>query len=92
MESLNNMENRKTGFEIVKLVKAEKVDFKLFSNVDKRARKVIGSSKPNQLLLLRITMNSPLSLVEAKLFDKIVFEDLLKQSVSCQVDFGKSTS
>lgn len=79
MESTNNMEERKIAFETTKLVRADKLNRKLFDVIDKDAEKVIISAKPQQLLLLRITMNSPLKLIEAKPFDKTAFEALLKQ-------------
>lgn len=50
-----------------------------FKTITEGAKKVIESAKPDQLLAITITMNSPFSVIDAKLYNFGVFEEILRR-------------
>lgn len=60
------------------LVRKDKYDPSNFETIVPDAEAEIKRAKSNDLLALDITMNSPLRVVKAKIYDRSVFEGILK--------------
>lgn len=65
-------------FEKTILVRKDKFDPSNFKKIASKAKKEIAGAKPHDLLALSITINSPLTVVEAKIYNKDVFDGMLK--------------
>lgn len=61
----------------IKLVKKSAFQADVFENVDTRAKRVIDSASPDQILALTITRDSPLRVADARIFTREVFESIL---------------
>jgi hypothetical protein len=65
------------GASAIKLVRKSAFRADQFDSVSPEAKKIIDSAKPEQILALTITRNSPLKVAAAKVFDRDVFEEIL---------------
>ncbi len=61
----------------IKLVKKSTFRTEAFSNIESGARAVIDSAKDGDILALTLTVNSPLKIIQARIFNRDSFDDLL---------------
>jgi hypothetical protein len=61
----------------IKLVKKAVFKEDAFTNIKADARKVINEAQPNDILALTITANSPLNIIQARIFTRRVFDEIL---------------
>lgn len=63
----------------IKLVKKGAFREGVFETIDEKAKVVIDSAQADQLLALTITRSSPLRVVDARIFNREVFESILSE-------------
>lgn len=69
--------NELSAGSAIKLVKKAVFKEDAFTNIKADARKVINEAQPNDILALTITANSPLNIIQAKIFNRKVFDEIL---------------
>lgn len=67
-----------TNFKKTILVRKDKFDKANFNEIAPKAETEIARAKSDELLALYITVNSPLKVVDAKIYNRDVFESIFK--------------
>lgn len=60
------------------LVRKDRFEPRNFADIAIAAETEIAKAEPNELLALTITMNSPIKVVDAKIYNRDVFDSIIK--------------